>query len=100
MGKWVLADLDNIINDFMDQLQSATGQGWQRTKPDHYRSILAALESALEGRRELLAARDSDRYDENANCVAGPRLVAPAWRAALRWSLMRPLLCLVPARSQ
>ena len=55
MGTWVLADLDNIIRDFMGQLRSATEQGWHRTKPDHYRSILAALESALEERRELLA---------------------------------------------
>jgi len=100
MGTWVLADLDNIISDFMGQLQAATEQGWQRTKPDHYRSILAALESALEERRELLAARGSERCDETANCVAGPPVAAPAWPIAVRWSFMRPLLCLVPSRSQ
>jgi hypothetical protein len=98
MGKWVLASLDNIIEDFMSQLQTATEQGWQRTKPDHYRSILAALESALTERRELLAARASEPRDQPASYMAEPRLTAPAWPLPLRWSFMRPLRCPVPSR--
>ena len=56
MGTWVLADLDNMICDFMGQLSTATQQGWHRTKPEHYRAIVAALESALKERCELLAS--------------------------------------------
>jgi hypothetical protein len=89
-----------MISDLMGQLQSATEQGWERTKPDHYRSILAALESALEQRRAIIAAPGSERRDEPANCVAAPRLAAPTWPGALRWSFLRLLLCLVPVRSQ
>jgi hypothetical protein len=100
MGTWVLADLENIIGDFMEQLESATEKGWHRTKPDHYRSILAALESALEQRCELLVSRDSVCCDRAVSSTTGPRLTLPAWPNALRWMFVRPLLCLVPSRGQ
>jgi hypothetical protein len=98
MGAWVLADLDQIIRDFMGQLQSATEQGWHLTKPDHYRSILAALESALNERRELLVSRALDSPDEPAMSLAEPPPAVPAWPVGLRWLLMRPFLCLIPSR--
>ena len=79
MGTWVLADLDNIIDDFMGQLQSATEQGWQRTKPDHYRSILAAWSRPWKSGASFWPLRASERGDETASCVAGPRLAVPAW---------------------
>jgi hypothetical protein len=101
MGTWVLADLDNIISDFIDQLRSATERGWHRTKPDHYRSILAALETALKQRREVFHARAGNkRCEPDASSMAGPRLRAPAWPVALRGSFMGPLLGLLPLRVQ
>jgi hypothetical protein len=57
VGTWPSTDLDSIISDFMDQLQRATELGWHRTKPDHYRAILAALESALKERQGLSPRR-------------------------------------------
>ncbi len=99
MGNWVLADLDNIIGDFMGQLSRATQQGWHRSRPDHYRAIVAALESALRERSGLLASRAIDEQAQRATSMAElcrPEAPLPvAWRLA--W---RPLPCLVPSRSQ
>jgi hypothetical protein len=100
MDKWVVADLDNIILDFMGQLRSATEQGWQRTKPDHYRSILMALESALNERRELVAHRARQRPEGLVNFVTERQPAAAVWPLGLRGLLLRPLLCLVPSRGQ
>lgn len=96
MGTWLLADLDKIIYDFMEQLRTATHQGWHRTKPAHYRAILAALESALKERRATsVASMTPDR-----RAVAITKDEVAALPLAVRWSLLRPLLCLVPSRSQ
>jgi hypothetical protein len=99
VGTWLSADLDNIIYDFMEQLRSATELGWHRTKPDHYRAILAALESALKQRRELAAAPASTAQNQPVPDRAEPRPAAAMMPAALRWSLL-PLLALIPSRSQ
>jgi hypothetical protein len=93
------ADLDNIIYDFMEQLRRATELGWHRTKPDHYRAILAALESALKQRHELAAAPASAAQDQPVPDRPEPRTAAAMMPAALRWSLL-PLRALVPSRSQ
>jgi hypothetical protein len=99
MGTWVLADLDNIICDFMGQMRLAMEQRWDRTKPDHYRAILAALDSALKERRELLASRATETQAERKTSAAKVSLPESALAVARRWS-WRPALCLVPSRSQ
>jgi hypothetical protein len=91
--------LDNIIYDFMDQLRRATELGWHRTKPDHYRAILAALESALKERQGLPAAPGSAGQNQPAPDRAEPDRVEARIPALLRWSLL-PLLASVPSRSQ
>src|SRR5258707_15628226 len=53
MGTWMLAEQDSIIRDFMEQLRSATEEGWYRTKPAHYGALIAALETALRERHAL-----------------------------------------------
>ena len=99
MATWPSTDLDSIISDFMDQLQRATELGWHRTKPDHYRAVLAALESALKERQGLSAAPTSAGPDQPAQDPAEPLLVEVRIPAALRRSLL-PLFASVPPRSQ
>jgi hypothetical protein len=91
--------LDTIIYDFMDQLRTATELGWHRTKPDHYRAILAALESALKERHGLAAAPVGIDHDQPAPCRAEPQRAEAMMPAALCWSLL-PLMAFVPSRSQ
>ena len=99
MGTWPSTDLDSIISDFMDQWQRATELGWHRTKPDHYRAILAALECALKERQGSSAAPANAGQMQPAPDWAEPHPVAARIPVALRWSLL-PLLALVPPRSQ
>ena len=99
MGTWLSADLDNIIYDFMDQLRRATELGWHRTKPDHYRAILAALESALKQRHELSAAPASAAENQPVPDWAELHPVEAMMPAVLRWSLL-PLLGFVASRGQ
>jgi hypothetical protein len=91
--------LDNIICDFMEQLRRATELGWYRTKPDHYRAILAALESALKQRQELPAVLASAAQEQPAPDSAELDRIEAMLPAALRWSLL-PLFACAPARSQ
>jgi hypothetical protein len=56
----MIADLDNIIRDFVEQLRRATADGWYRTRPEHYRALVAALESALRERHERRHGRRSE----------------------------------------
>jgi hypothetical protein len=91
--------LDNIIYDFLEQLRRATELGWHHTKPDHYRAILAALESALKQRHELTAVPASAAQNQPVPDRAEPRPAAAMMPAALRRSLL-PLLALVPSRSR
>jgi hypothetical protein len=81
----MLADLDNIICDFMDQLRTATEDGWYRTRPDHYRAILAALESALRERQGRHTAHAVMSHGPGRDVVS----VASCWS----W---KPLLSLIP----
>jgi hypothetical protein len=99
VATWPSTDLDRIISDFLDQLQRATELGWHRTKPDHYRAILAALESALKERQGSSAAPASAGQIQPAPDWAEPHPVAARIALALRWSLL-PLLALVPSRSR
>ena len=99
MGTWLSADLDNIIYDFMGQLRRATELGWHRTKPDHYRAILAALESALKERQGSSAAPARAAQTQPAPDWAEPDSAAAWIPAALRWSLL-PLLGFVASRGQ
>lgn len=98
MATWLLADLDNIICDFMGQLRSATEQGWQQSRPAHYRAILAALETALHERRALSEAQPSTPLEQRVAARSAEALAEPELSLALRWRL-RPLLALVPSRS-
>src|SRR5262245_15603240 len=95
---WSRADLDNVICDFMDQLRTATEQGWDRTKPEHYRAILAALEAALKERLESSAALTGAGEDQPAPCQVEPLGTEAMMPVALRWSLLS-LLPFVPSRS-
>jgi hypothetical protein len=98
VGTWLSADLDSIICDFMDQLRSATEQGWHRTKPDHYRAILAALESALKERRGSSAAPTSAVAHQSAPSWPASNQVEAMLPVVLRRSWW-PLLAFVPSRS-
>jgi hypothetical protein len=91
--------MDSIISDFIDQLERATELGWHRTKPDHYRAILAALESALKERQGLSAAPASAGSIQPAKDWAEPHLVATRTPVVLRRSLL-PLLASIPPRRQ
>jgi hypothetical protein len=92
-------DLDSIIYDFMRQLRRATELEWDQIKPDHYRAILAALESALKERQRLSAAPANAGQSQPAPDRAEPHPVEARIAVAFRWSLL-PLLALVPSRSQ
>jgi len=92
MKTWVLADLDNIIRDFMDQLLSATQEGWHRTRPDQYRAVVAALESAL---RERHVLRVEEAGVRRSWAIPKRRLASYLWPFELRWA-SRPRLSLVP----
>jgi hypothetical protein len=91
----MLADLDNMVRDFMGQLQSATVEGWYRTRPAHYRALIAALESAL---RERHDRRVADGAERRAEARPGPapapdRDLLPAPVALLlRWKLAPALV--------
>jgi hypothetical protein len=93
------AELDDLIYDFLEQLRRATELGWYRTKPDHYRAILAALESALRQRQELPAVPASAAPNQPTPEGAEPQRIEAMIPVALRWSLL-PLLAFVPSRSQ
>jgi hypothetical protein len=93
MDRWLIAESDNMIADFWDQLRTATEEGWDRSKPDHYRAILAALELALRHRRALLAANVP-----GARPLAEARL-AEAGDARPRWTLL-PVPCPVPSQGR
>jgi hypothetical protein len=84
MNTWMLADLDNIIRDFMAQLRTAMEEGWSETRPDRYRAVVAALESALRQRHEVLLA-------SRRRSIVPPEPAAPhrGWLASFR-SLTRP----------
>jgi hypothetical protein len=98
MEKWVVAGVDSMICNIVGQLQTATSQGWHRTKPAHYRAILAALESALTERRRLVAARAAEPQQRPAVSTTEASQTEAWFPVALRRSL-RPLLGLVPVRS-
>ena len=51
MREWTREELDGIIQDFTTQLCAAKAEGWDRSRPDHFRAIVAALQIALEERR-------------------------------------------------
>jgi hypothetical protein len=99
VGIWLRADLDNMICDFIDQLRTATEQGWDQSKPEHYRAILAALESALKERRGLSAAPGGAYEDHPEPCQVAPVRPEAMMPVALRWSLLS-LLAIVPSRAQ
>jgi len=85
METWMLADVDQIIRDFMDQLRTATEQGWHESRPAHYRAIVAALESALRERhqRRLSQARAGvapEVSKPERSEVSTPLLFPWAWR--------------------
>jgi hypothetical protein len=65
-----ISDLDNLLRDFMDQLYEATRDGWYRTRPEHYREILAALDSALRERDER---RGAQAGSASRPCLSEPR---------------------------
>jgi hypothetical protein len=99
VGTWLSADLDSIIYDLMGQLRRATESGWHRTKPDHYRAILAALESALKQRHELSVAPAGAAEKQLVPDCAELHPVEVMMPAVLRWSLL-PLLGFVASRGQ
>jgi hypothetical protein len=86
------AEFDTILRDFMDQLRIATEDGWYRTQPDHYRAILASIDSVLREYR--------DHTTSQAGVIVDP-VLGPARHAAypgpfsFRRSL-RPLFSLIP----
>jgi hypothetical protein len=98
VATWLSAELDTIVYDFMEQLRGATESGWHRTKPCHYRAILAALESALKERHVLAATPASALENQTVLDRALPRRARERMPAALRRSLS-PLLAFVPSRS-
>jgi hypothetical protein len=83
METWMLADVDDIVRDFMAQLRTATENGWHETKPAHYRAIVAALESALRERHVRGVSRPST--GRAAEPAEGNR-VKEAMPVGLRWS--------------
>src|SRR4051794_22197297 len=92
MRMWLLAGIENILRDIMDQLIEATEARWHRTKPDHYRAILAAWESALREGRELDASQVGlDPIPAISERRTAEDLIPFAFRRS--W---RPLLSLVP----
>jgi hypothetical protein len=83
METWMLADVDNIVRDFMGQLRTATENGWHETKPAHYRAIVAALELALRERHLRRVSRvGTSRAVELAEAI---RVEEPL-PLGLRWS--------------
>jgi hypothetical protein len=96
---WLSADLNNVIYDFMNQLRRATELGWHRTKPDHYRAILAALEAALRQHHESSAAPASTAQVQPVPDWAEPHPADAVMTAAPRRSLL-PLLGSVASRSR
>jgi hypothetical protein len=83
-----LDNIDNMLSDFMDQLLAATRNGWYRTRPDHYRAILEAFDSALKARNEACVARASIGPRQG---VPRPGAAEDAMSFALGWP-WRPLL--------
>jgi hypothetical protein len=57
MREWTREELEAIIQDFTFQLCVARAEGWDRTKPEHFRAIVAALRIALDQRRRLRVRR-------------------------------------------
>jgi hypothetical protein len=82
METWMHADIDNIVRDFVDQFQTAVKEGWQETRPAHYRAIVAALESALRERHALSGAQAAARLGE-------PEPAAVSVTAPLPWTWRR-----------
>jgi hypothetical protein len=83
METWMLADVDDIVRDFMGQLRTARENGWHETKPAHYRAIVAALESAL---RERHGRRVSPASTARAAELAEANRVEESMPLGLRWS--------------
>ena len=101
MGTWVLADLDNIICDFMDQLRTATEQGWHRNEAGPLPGDPGGVESALRWRRRRLSAAEQERRGLRAIGYGSGRCRGrTAWLSLALRSSLRPLFCLVPFRSQ
>jgi hypothetical protein len=73
-----------MVYDFIEQLRGATESGWHRTKPSHYRAILAALESALKQRQEWAAAPASAAENQTVLDCAAPGSAPTLLPAALR----------------
>jgi hypothetical protein len=82
----------------MDQLQTATAQGWHRSRPEHYRAILAALESALKQRLESPSTSAGAGRHQSIPAQVEPARAEAMVPALFRWALL-PLLALVPTRS-
>jgi hypothetical protein len=59
MREPTLSELDGMVRDFLGQLLGAKSEGWDRSRPDHYRALLASLRVALAQRRAVRAATAS-----------------------------------------
>jgi hypothetical protein len=83
MEMWMLADLDCIIRDFVDQLRAAEEEGWEETRPAHFRALAAALESALRERQAQRVVREGVEHGEPVPAeAAAPASLPWPWRPA------------------
>jgi len=80
--------MDSVIRDFMEQLRTATEEGWYRTKPAHYGALIAALETAL---RERHGATEPSSNVEPEPAPWERRVAEFASRLAFGW-MRRPTL--------
>jgi hypothetical protein len=92
MREWTREELDGIIQDFTTQLCAAKVEGWDRSKPDRFRAIVAALQIALEERRrpQGRCTRLECPPEVAASLPGGEssaRPVRASWRAFVRRTL-------------
>ena len=59
MREPTLAELDMMVRDFLGQLLDAKTAGWDKSRPEHYRALLASLRMALSHRQARRAAISS-----------------------------------------
>jgi hypothetical protein len=86
-------ELEAIIQDFTIQLCVARAEGWNQSKPEHFRAIVAALKVALEERRRSRGRRmpRAELPTEAARAIGGDRCgLLPAkalWRTLAQRAL-------------
>jgi hypothetical protein len=88
----MFAAFEPILRNLMDRLRKAREDGWYRTNPDHYRAIVASLDTLL---RQYRDHRASQGRTIPGTAIAEHRPVATPMPFVSRRS-WRPLLSPIP----